>query len=442
MSNKKFHLPVGYSLPQAILRSYRFLKNPVKFIDNSMKRFGGTYSAIMPPRRTLILTQNASFISYVLRKNHTNYQKSEFSSNNAAKYFGKGLLFSNGPEWLRQRRLIQPGFHQKKIQELNEIVIRSIEQYLENFPVGRELNVYPLVHQLSFNIVIKSLFDINLSAAIMQELGETFNAMQDFLLKEINQPYRKWLYPFTRSDKKNAKRSGRIRDIFRSIMQQRIADTGVYNDLLDMLLSARYEDTGKPMPEEQILDEILVLVFAGHETTANSLSWLLHLLAEHPAVMEKLTAAVNSTSVQESPRNEYITAVINEGMRLFPAAWMTERVALKDDTFGTYSFPAGTIIIPFFYGLHRDPAIWEDANQFKPDRFLTQQEGTKKNEVFFPFGAGPRMCIGNNFAMTEMSFFLHRFFTKFSISSTGHIPEMKPLITLRPDKVILNVHQR
>ncbi len=128
----------------------------------------------------------------------------------------------------------------------------------------------------------------------------------------------------------------------------------------------------------------------------------------------------------DSLNNEYLKATINEGMRLYPTAWITDRVALDDDQFGDYSFPKNTIIIPFFYGVHRDEKLWEDALEFKPDRFMLDEKCIKAKN-YFPFGAGPRMCIGNNFAITEMSFFVYAFLTKFKIEPTDETTEMIPL---------------
>ncbi|HWK04586.1 MAG TPA: cytochrome P450 [Puia sp.] len=439
--NKTYHLPAGYSAFQSILRSYRFLSNPIKFVSLNMAKFSGTYSVATLRKYHLILTQDPAFINYVLKENHSNYHKSSLTAERAAKYFGKGFLFSNGEDWLTHRRLVQPGFHREKIQGLYGIMIDSIEKSLSTFPTGASIDIYPLVHQLAFNIVISSLFTIHLSSDTMTELSRTFSEVQDFYIKEINQPVRRLFYPFNHADKRNLQKSARMRAILKGIIEERRASKDAFSDLLDILLHTRYEDSGLPIPEEQLIDQILVLIFAGHETVANTLSWLLYALASEPEVVKKLRASMEARSIQDSVKDEYIAAVINEGMRLYPAAWMTDRVALKDDRFGEYSFPSGTIILSFFYGLHRDKEYWDDESAFHPERFLTENAKEKKPKNFFPFGAGPRLCIGNNFAMAEMSFFLYAFFTKFQISPTGQIPELKPLITLRPDKVILDVRQ-
>jgi cytochrome P450 len=208
--------------------------------------------------------------------------------------------------------------------------------------------------------------------------------------------------------------------------------------LLDMLLNSTYEDTGLPMDEDQVIDELIILMFAGHETTANTLSWLLYLIANDTNIQDELIEVTRNIETMDSLHNEFIKATANEGMRMYPAAWMTDRVAIEDDVFEEYSYPKGTIIIPFFFGLHRNKNNWKNESNFLPQRFLDNNTLTKSKN-FFPFGAGPRMCIGNNFAMAEISFFLHSFFRKFKLKATAQQPVMKPRITLRPDKIMLKL---
>jgi cytochrome P450 len=405
-----------------------------------MRLFSGTYSGYLMGSGRFIITENPDFIQYVLRDNHTNYEKSALSTKTAARLFGRGLLFSNGEAWLKQRRLIQPAFHLGKIQGLSKIVADTVSSFVEKMPEGENVDVYSLMHKLSFTVLVNSLFDINLSEEMISGLSENFTDLQDFLLKDINEPFRKLLYPFNKADYVILEKSGRIRKILKRIIEERRAESGDHNDLLDMLLNARYEDTGGNMAEEQIIDEISVLLFAGHETTANTLSWILYLLSIHPEITKKLRAIINGIDICESPKNDYINAVISEGMRLYPAAWMTERAALSDDQFGELSFPKGTIIIPFFYGLHRNKTYWEDESAFKPERFVFSDPlKGKKIRNFFPFGAGPRMCIGNNFAITEMAISLHVLMSNFEILPTPEVPELWPLITLRPRRLFLHL---
>ena len=437
----KYNLPQGYSAIQTIINTKDFLNNPVKFIAKSMDKFNGTYTATLGLNKKIIVTQNPDFIQYVLKDNHKKFKKSELTTKNAVTLFGDGLLFSNGEFWLKNRRFIQPAFHKEKLAGLYDIMIKSIHTSLAKYPVGNEIDLYPLVHKTSFDILIKSLFDIDLPEIVLQELSTIFSDLQQFLIVDINRPFHKILYPFTGKKTKAIKQAKRVRAIFANLIMERIASKNVYTDLLDMLLHSTYQDTGLKMEDDQVIDELLILIFAGHETTANTLSWLLYLLANDAKSINKITTIIENSAPLDCIKNEFLNATINEGMRLYPAAWSTERVAIEDDIFEDFSFQKGTIVVPFFYGLHRNKNYWINENSFLPNRFLEDTTLAKSN-IFFPFGAGPRMCIGNNFAMAEMIFFLHAFLNKFTIEPTNHLPEMIPLITLRPNKIILKIKEK
>jgi cytochrome P450 len=182
---------------------------------------------------------------------------------------------------------------------------------------------------------------------------QLFTDIQEFLMKDAT-GISKLFYLITGADKIALQKSMRLREIIRGIIRQRRSQKEENSDLLHMLINSTYEDTGEGMSEDQIIDEIIILIFAGHDTTANTLSWLLYLLASNEAVLQKLTASLAGTSTHDVLTNEYLKATIHEGMRLYPAAWMTERVAVEDDQSGEYTFPKGTIIISFLFGLHRD----------------------------------------------------------------------------------------
>ncbi len=384
--NGKYKFPPGNNLWRSLLASFTFLRDPILAISRNMIRYSGTYSAILFGRGKIILTEDPDFIQYVLRENHSNYQKSELSYKTAARLFGNGLLFSNGEPWLRQRRLIQPAFHHGKIQGLYEIVIKTAKEMISGIQEGDEVDVYPLMRRLSFGVLIQSLFDIRLTPETILDLSEGFTDLQDFLLKDVNQPFRKLLYPVNGAERIILEKSRLIRSIVKGIIDKRHEEKEIHNDLLDMLLNVKYEDTGETMGEEQIIDEILVLLFAGHETTANTLSWLLYLISTNPEEARKLKVSIAQMKIQESPKNEYMNAVISESMRLYPAAWMTDRVALSDDRFGSFSYPKGTIIIPFFYGLHRNKLHWEKESAFDPGTiYLFRYRKNKKSKKLFPF---------------------------------------------------------
>jgi cytochrome P450 len=434
---KGYSFPAGYNFFRSLYRTYRQINDPIGSMVESMTAFNGTYSVHLGAQR-FIVTQDPAFIEYVLKTNHRNYHKSEFQSKRVGQFLGKGLLTSNGEYWLRQRRLIQPGFHQEKIRSLYAIMKTTIDDFLLTMPVGEHVNVYPHMNKLAFQIVMNTLFNVHVEEALREELSAFVYESQDFVMRDIRQPHLSWWFRLSGELNQNLKKASRAREIIRSIITQRKASQGKHADLLDMLLDARYEDTGAGMDEEQIIDEILVLIIAGHETTANALSWTLFLLAEHPAEIERLRNNTSELAIEDVVRNEFVLSVINESMRLFPPAYVSDRVALKDDRFGSFSYPGGTIIVVFYYGLHRDPKHWQQPEVFNPARFL-QRDRNANGKIFLPFGAGPRLCIGNGFAMAEMAIFLHTFMHYFDIRSTQVKPQINALITLKPDRVVLNI---
>lgn len=409
-------------------------------MEESMARFDGTYAVNLGARR-MIATQDPGFIDYVLRTNHKNYYKSPILTEQLGRFLGKGLLTSNGEYWLKQRRLIQPGFHTDKIRALYGIIKRTVDQFLSAFPEGQQVDVYPLMNSLAFEIVVNTLFNVKVPAADRNQLSRFITDTQDFVIKDVRQPHKSWWFKVSGEVRRNLRKAEGARRIIQNIIRARKESDKKFDDLLDMLLDARYEDTGLPMDENQVIDEILILLIAGHETTANALSWTVYLLAHHPAEQQALRESTMAINVSEAVTHDRLNAVIKEAMRLYPPAWISDRVALRDDAYRDFSFPKDTIIIVFYYGLHRDNKHWEDPAAFRAERFLHLKESRDKAKVYYPFGAGPRMCIGNNFAMAEMTILLHAFVRTFTVYPTQQKPDLKPLVTLRPDKILLDVRK-
>ncbi|MFM8739166.1 MAG: cytochrome P450, partial [Cytophagales bacterium] len=234
------------------------------------------------------------------------------------------------------------------------------------------------------------------------------------------------------------------RAIIKKIIQDRQLSKETHDDLLQMLLDTRYEDTGEPMTLNQLIDEITIIFIAGHETTANALTFTLHLLGMYPEVQEKIADEIKHIEKQQLPLTEqlqnftYVNAVINESMRLYPPAWITDRVSLQADTVAGFRVRKETIIGVSFYALHRNPKYWENPDDFKPERFLGEQRKRSMN-YFYPFGAGPRMCIGMGFAMYEMTLAIVHLLKHYQVVSKHKEIAINPLITLKPkvEKIIM-----
>ena len=438
---KNYALPAGYTLLQSFVRTYRQVKDPLGSMQESMARFNGTYSVNLGTKR-LIATQDPGFIDYVLKTNHKNYYKSTLLTEQLGRFLGKGLLTSNGEYWLKQRRLIQPGFHPEKIRALYGIIKKTVDQFLGSFPEGDQVDVYPLMNSLAFEIVVNTLFNVKVPPETRISLSSFITKTQDFVIRDIRQPHKSWWFRLSGEVNANLKRAKGAREIIRDIIRTRKGSGRKFDDLLDMLLDARYEETGQAMEETQVIDEILILLIAGHETTANALSWTLYLLAHHPHELANLREQTRALGPGECVSNELLNAVIQESMRLYPPAWISDRVALEDDAYREYRFPKDTIFILFYYGLHRDPKYWEKPEAFMPERFLKLAARREKPKAFYPFGAGPRLCIGNNFALAEMTVFVQAMVQKFDILPTTFVPQLNPLVTLRPDKVVLQIRKR
>ncbi|MGH1366841.1 MAG: cytochrome P450 [Calditrichia bacterium] len=436
-----FNIPDGYGFWHTLRDSQELVHSPIQVMERSLQRFGDTYSAPIGPKRHMILTRDADFIAYVLQKNHRNYAKSEIHTDILSHFLGNGLLTSNGDFWLRQRRLIQPGFHVQKIVALYGLIEQAVEHCLANFPSGSEVDIYPHINQLAFEVVVRSLFNVDIPSATLVELSAIISDVQNYVVREVRQPLKRPWLRLSGQRGRELNKARQSREIIRSIIQDRVKSGTSRGDLLDMMLEARYEDSGEPMEEEQLIDELMILVIAGHETTANGLAWMLHLLANNPVNFEELEKKW-SLSIEEAVRDPFLNAVVKESMRLYPPAWISDRLTLNDDEFGEYSYPENSLIVTFLYGLHRHPEYWPEAEAFKPERFLPENTTESVKKAYYPFGAGPRMCIGNNFALAEMVLFLQRFTKKFHITKTTHTPKAMALVTLRPDQVVLNVKRR
>jgi cytochrome P450 len=438
---KKYRLPDGYSLLQSYFRTYKQVKDPIGSMEESMRRFRGTYAVNLGSKR-LIATQDPNFIEYVLKTNHKNYYKSSILTEQLGRFLGNGLLTANGDHWLKQRRLIQPGFHLDKIKALYTIIKKTVDEFLVSFPAGGKIDVYPMMNNLAFEIVINTLFNIKVPPETRYQLSRFITDTQDFVIRDVRQPHKSWWFKLSGEVSKHKESAENARNIITRIIRTRKTSGEKFDDLLDMLLDARYEDSGMPMEEQQVIDEILILLIAGHETTANALSWTLYLLAHHPRELSLLRESTRSLGIDQSVRNERLNGVIKESMRLYPPAWISDRVALEDDRYLHFTFPKDTILILFYYGLHRDEQYWEDATAFNPGRFLSNDSLKGKVKAYYPFGAGPRLCIGNHFALAEMTLFLQAMVQRFDILPTSFVPQLKPLITLRPDQVILEIRRK
>lgn len=408
----------------------------------------GDISTIRFSIRKVSYIQHPDLIHYVLQENNRNYTKS--LRYEQLKYLlGNGLLTSESEFWLRQRRMIQPAFHKNTIRQLADEMVVCTDEMLEVWETkfqGKTMNAASEMMALTLQIVGKTL----LNADVKAEAKNVGSALS-YLLKAVNIRTRTpvllplWIpVPTHLKIKKSIQTINLVLD---KIFEDRRKNPDDRNDLLSLLMGATYEDTGEHMGNKQLRDEVMTIFVAGHETTANALSWTLYLLSLHQDVLKKCREEILRVIGNRKPEYNdlsqltYLTMVIEETMRLYPPAWIIGRKTIRPDKIGNYAVPSGHNILISPYALHRDKRFWPQPEKFMPERFLLDEVKKRPRNSYLPFGAGPRMCIGNNFAIMEMQIVLSMIIQKFNLLSPDNqtvFPE--PLITLRPKGgVMLNI---
>ncbi|EJG00588.1 cytochrome P450 [Flavobacterium sp. F52] len=435
--DKKYNYPPKLSILRFFVDAEGVRRNPIPYHERYFERFGDSFSIRIGKSRHIILSRDNEVAQYILQKNQRNYYKSKFQSVYLSKYLGKGLLTVDGEFWLKQRRLIQPAFHKQKMNQLVDNMKLTIVSELKEIVTDKKVDLFPIMSEVAFNVVAKSLFQFSIEEEKLNRIKYIIEAVQNFLIKEIRLPHKAWWFSISGQVKKHLQLAEENDEIIRGIIDERVASQNEVNDLLNMLLETRYEDTGEGMSVEQLIDEIKILFIAGHETTANALTFTLQLLGSHLDVQQKVfeeILKVESESedvVEQLQKMTYINAVLNESMRLYPPAWITDRQNVDDDVLGKFTIKKDTLIGVSFYELHRNPKYWENPDQFDPNRFLGEQK-KHSMQYFYPFGAGPRMCIGSGFAIYEMCLAISYIIKKYKVVSVQNTVNFNPLITLKP----------
>lgn len=428
---------------KSLLNSVRFLRNPLEVISENIARYGDTYSFHLGGVQKGIMSARPEIIQHVLQKNHRNYRKSPIHFDKLARFLGNGLLTSDGDYWLRQRRLIQPGFHRKRLEGLaavmNDEIARFLDRLEEKVGLNPTIDMSHAMMELAFRVVARSLFSADLPEAKLVGLSRDITELQAFIIRLIRQPYLEWWFQLSGKTDFHLQMAARSRSVVADIIRQRRQSEAVHDDLLQMLLDARYEDSGEGMTEEQLIDESLILFVAGHETTANALAWTWHLLSQHPDAVQGLrdehqrVLAGRLPAFDDLPSLEYTLQVIEEAMRLYPPAWITDRVAVEDDVVDGVHIPAGAMIALSIYGVHHSEKHWDAPESFRPARFSKENKATQHPYAYLPFGGGPRLCIGNSFALMEMQLILVQMLRRFEVETVpGQTILPQALITLRP----------
>ena len=414
-------------------------RNPTGVFTDAARRFGDVVHFKIGPRHGFLIT-NPADVRHVLQDNARTYRKSPLYEK-LKTALGNGLLTSEGEFWLRQRRIAQPAFHRQRIAALAAVMAqagRETSAHWESVAAhGHPVDIDDEMMRLTRTVVLRTLLGADLGpyAARIDDAWTTIN-------RHIGESF--WSLGF--ADRLPTARNRRfqaalllLREAVEHIIAERRHRPFGSVDLLSMLLTARDEETGEAMTDEQLRVEVTTFLLAGQETTSLALTWTWYLLSQHAGARRRLEDEVDAVLDGRPPEYDdlvnlpYTRMVIDESLRLYPPAWGFSREALADDELGGFRLPKGWLAFVVPYVLHRLPTFWPEPDAFDPDRFLPERNAARPKFVYLPFGAGPRQCIGNQFALIEAHLVLATLAQHYRLHLVpGHRVDPWPLITLRP----------
>jgi cytochrome P450 len=414
--------------------------DPLAFVSRLRREFGDVVCVRMGPLRVFMVFHPEG-VKHVLQDNHRNYVKGPLIAR-ARVLIGDGLFTSEGDLWRRQRRLAQPAFHHERLAGLVDVITRLTGEHLHRWhPVGSSPPLRDIAAEMStltLTIAGITLFGENLEGeaaaagrALRVALEFTGQRIMSYLAVPLAIPTARNLA---------FRRAVRILDdVVYDIIASRQRSRSDAGDLLSMLLAARDEETGAGMTRRQLRDEVMTFFLAGHETTAVTLAWTWYLLARHPAIEARLREesvaglGTGSPTYADLPHLRFTRMVIQEAMRLYPPVWGIGRQALEEDTIGGYRVPRGGIVNLSPYVTHRHPDVWNEPERFDPERFDPARAASRHRFAYFPFGGGPRLCIGEAFALMEAQVIVAMVAGRYRLRPRGgYAAEPEVHLTLRP----------
>jgi cytochrome P450 len=377
-------------------------------------------------------------IEEILSTSARNFRKSmSLRSNFFHRLVGNGLVTSEGDFWRRQRRLAQPAFHRQRISSYGEVMVDYASRAIDKWRSGEIRDIHPDMMRLTLEIVVKTLFDADVSG----DADKVGRILSELVKPFASQATLKWILDNrlpTPAHKRFHRAVGEIDKVIYRIIAERRSSGYDRGDLLSMLLQA-HDDDGSQMTDSQLRDEVMTLFLAGHETTALALSWGWYLLATHPEVEKRFHAELDEAlagrlpEVSDLPRLRYTEMIVKETLRLYPAAYAVGREPIDECEIGGYRVPRNAQIFAFQWATHRDPRYFENPESFDPDRWTAEFNEKLPKYAYFPFGGGPRQCIGNYFAMMEIILLLATIGRRFRLwLAPDQRVEVWPAMSLRP----------
>ena len=413
-------------------------RDPPGFFTQNMLDYGGLVH-LQFGKYHAYQVNDPQLIQQILTRDAKIWHKSVVYKTILSDYLGNGLLISDGAFWRRQRKLMQPAFHSKRISSYASTMVDYTQRLLTTWQTGATRDIDSDMMQLTLNIVGKTLFDTDLhdsSGQVAEALDYMLNdiALETRKVRWVRLP--KWMPTPLRLRRQQA--IDHLNQVVNPIIEARRADPSDNGDLLSMLLLAE-DDDGNRMTDAQVRDEALTLVLAGHETTANALTWTLYLLSQNHDVEAQLQAEIDSVlqgrapTLEDLPNLPYTEMVIKESMRLYPPAWSVARQVTEATELGGYPVQKRAVALVVAYALHRNPDIFPQPERFDPQRFTLENEAQIPRYAYVPFGGGPRVCIGNAFAMMEARLILASIIQRYMLTRhPQQVVEPEALVTLRP----------
>jgi cytochrome P450 len=411
-------------------------KDPLARMTEWARQYGDIFYYRVFARHVYFLN-HPDLIKYVLATNPRNFIKGDAIRFNR-RIFGNGLVANEGESWAQHRRILQPSFTHARVQIYADQMVNSTERLICQWKDGEARNIHDDMIQLTLEIVAKSLFSVEIAPE-----KDRFSTALDTLM-QLSTGARMLIPPILRlfptpGNLRILLATRELDRIVNSLIdQRRAAGSGSHSDVLDTLLQSRYQD-GEPLPRQQVRDEVMTLLLAGHETTAVALSWTWLLLSQNPDVERKLWSELRdvlgarSPSMRDLPNLPYTDRVIKEAMRLYPPVWALVRTAKNDCEIGGYQIPAGATVLMSQWVMHHDPRYYDEPQRFNPDRWPDERAKAAPQYAYFPFGGGPRSCIGAAFASAEASLVLATIAQKFQVRvDQRSLATPMPTITLRP----------
>jgi cytochrome P450 len=394
-------------------------------------------------------------VKHLLQDNYRNYVKGPAYV--AMKpIVGEGLLLSEGDKWLRLRRLTQPPFHRHKLSGFVDTMLHfargTFDKWEGLVQRGEIIDAEKEMVELTLGIVGATLFSSHLTGEAPR-VGAAVTDMFQVLERRVNSLLPLPLSVPTPANRRFLRAKKALDEVVGGVIERKHrVGPDKENDLLSMLMQVRDADTGEGMSDQQLHDSVMTMIIGGHETTANTLAWTWYLLTQNPDVEQRLFEELDQVlggrdpALEDLPKLQYLNRVLDEVLRLYPPAWMLARRALQEDVISGYRIPAGSLVYFSPYMVHRHPAHWPDPERFDPDRFLPEHNENRARFAYFPFGGGPRQCIGGSFAMMELQLVLAVGLQRFRPRlAPGHQVSPKLMITLRPRdgvKLVLEPRKR